>query len=202
MQTTAAITLHSYWTERRGGRPAPLRSEIEPAHLATILPDVFILESDRRGPRIRLAGTRFCAQFGRELKGCAFAELFTMAGRERVLRAADRVLKDQMPVVLTAHAEGADRDTTVVEMVLLPLASRERTVDRILGAFAPFANQRMPLAAFRHMMLGNLAVVRDHPVADDNAIHAPASLTIARPAEAGGTMQRVLHLRIFDGGKR
>src|SRR5690606_25564754 len=46
MQTTAAITLHSYWTERRGRRPAPLRSEMEPAHLATILPDVFILEGD------------------------------------------------------------------------------------------------------------------------------------------------------------
>ena len=77
MQTKAATALYDYWTRQRGEQALPLRSSIEPADIAPILPDVFILEHSRlHDPRFRLAGTRLCAQFARELKGTDFDALF------------------------------------------------------------------------------------------------------------------------------
>ncbi len=206
MQTKAATTLHAYWTERRGERPAPLRSEIEPAHLAGILPDVFILENERSGPRVRLAGTRFCAQFGRELKGARFAELFTMAGRERILRAADRVMSECTPVTAHVAAEGGHWEATEVEIVLFPLASRDRTVDRIIGTFAPLPDQNVPLAAFQSLALRSVTPLSHGHMTNAPgrlpAIQDPASVMVSRQAEAGAAMRRILHLRIFEGGRQ
>ena len=49
MQTKAATALYDYWTRQRGRRAMPLRGAIEPADIAAILPDVFILEGGRLG---------------------------------------------------------------------------------------------------------------------------------------------------------
>ena len=65
--------LFDYWNKRRGGRPAPERGEIEPGAIRHVLADTFILAFDAgAGHPFRIAGTRVCALFGRELKGAAF----------------------------------------------------------------------------------------------------------------------------------
>src|SRR5690606_8637806 len=59
-----------YWHGLRGPRAAPQRLEIEPAHIAGILPRVFVLERmDFEMYRFRIAGTKLCEQFGLELRG-------------------------------------------------------------------------------------------------------------------------------------
>ena len=94
MQTKAVTALYDYWTRQRGDRAVPLRSAIEPADIAPILPDVFILEHNRLDdPRFRLAGTRLCAQFGRELKGAGFDRLFAPDLRTRVVARLTRIFK-------------------------------------------------------------------------------------------------------------
>lgn len=73
MKQQGTIALFQYWNRLRGSRPAPQRSEIEPVDIKSLLADTFILESDARGEAIfRLAGTRLCATYGRELKGYSF----------------------------------------------------------------------------------------------------------------------------------
>jgi hypothetical protein len=62
------------WNMRRGERLAPERADIEPSAIRKILGDAFVLE--RHGvsnPVFRLAGTRLCALFARELKGESFS---------------------------------------------------------------------------------------------------------------------------------
>ena len=72
MKHEKSTSLFQYWNRLRGNRPAPRRTEIEPADIKANLADTFILEQDTRGrPMFRLAGTRLCATFGRELKGFA-----------------------------------------------------------------------------------------------------------------------------------
>ncbi len=47
-----------------------MRHEIEPAEIGPVLSDTYILEAtDDRSYTYRLAGTRVCGYFGRELKG-------------------------------------------------------------------------------------------------------------------------------------
>jgi len=207
MQTKAVTALYDYWTRKRGERPLPLRSAIEPADIAAILPDVFILEHIRLAdPRFRLAGTRFCAQFGRELKGEAFDTLFAPDQRNRVARIAENVMAHGAPAILQVQLVDGTLETTDAEIVLLPLASKGRVADRIIGAFAPLPGQRPPLSAFRYATLGSLSVIdpsRAQAAAGNRpAIPMPASIMAMRPPALGQTVSRVLHLRIFEGGRQ
>ena len=206
MQTKAATALYEYWTRRRGERPVPLRSAIEPADIAPILPDIFILEHNRlRHPRFRLAGTRLCAQFGRELKEADFDALFAPDLRARMARIAENVMVHATPAVMTVHVVDGAMDTTDAEIVLLPLASKGKAADRIIGAFAPLPGQRQPLAAFRYAVLGSISVIdpaRMRSLSGNRpAISMPTSMMAMRPSELGQAFSRVLHLRIFEGGR-
>jgi len=70
MKHAASRELYAYWEAKRGTRPAPERAEIEPGAIRGILSDTFILALDRGlGRPVRLAGTRVCALFDREIKG-------------------------------------------------------------------------------------------------------------------------------------
>jgi hypothetical protein len=70
MQQPTSRQLYAYWDRVRNGRVAPRRFEIEPAKIAALLPQTFIVENaGMLGYRFRLAGTKICEQFGRELRG-------------------------------------------------------------------------------------------------------------------------------------
>lgn len=207
MQTKAATALYDYWTRQRGERTVPLRSTIEPADIAPILPDIFILESGRmHASRFRLAGTRFCAQFGRELKGMDFDALFAPDQRSRVARIAENVMTQAAPAILDIQLVDGTLDTTDAEIVLLPLATKGKAADRIIGAFAPLPGQRQPLSAFRYATLSGLSVVDperpQEPAGNRPSIAMPTSVMAVRPAGFGQTVSRVMHLRIFEGGRK
>ena len=70
MKNASSQELYAYWEKQRGTRSAPARTDIEPGAIRHILSDAFILALDGdAGHPFRLAGTRLCALFGRELKG-------------------------------------------------------------------------------------------------------------------------------------
>jgi hypothetical protein len=207
MQTRAATTLYDYWTRQRGRQALPLRSAIEPADIAGILPDVFILEhAEAQAPLFRLAGTRICAQFARELKGTGFDRLFAPDLRERVGRIAENVMAQTAPAILLIQLVDGALDTTQAEIMLLPLATQGRTADRIIGAFAPLPGQRQPLSAFRYATIDTLTVIdpdrTDTLAAPRPSIPVPTSIMTMRPAGIGQAMSRVMHLRIFEGGRK
>src|SRR5436190_21085889 len=69
--------LYDYWNARRGLRSAPDRAEIEPGAIRRVLADTFILAFEQRARHpFRIAGTRVCAAFGRELKSVPFLDLW------------------------------------------------------------------------------------------------------------------------------
>src|SRR5690606_30977680 len=101
MKHQGTISLFQYWDRLREGRPAPRRTEIEPADIKNLLADTFIIETDLRGEAVfRLAGTRLCAVFGRELKGFAFASLWTAKDQRGVARLIHGALHQNSVVVI------------------------------------------------------------------------------------------------------
>ena len=97
--------LYDYWDRIRGGDPAPRRSDIEPGDIRSILADTFILEAeDRTTSLIRLAGTRMCALYGREIKGQGFFDFWSDDDRPAIATLATAVTEDE---VVWTH--GADR---------------------------------------------------------------------------------------------
>ncbi|MBK8458145.1 MAG: PAS domain-containing protein [Phyllobacteriaceae bacterium] len=209
MRQAGTIELYQYWNRLRRGRPAPARAEIEPADIRTLLADTFILEMDTRGNAIfRLAGTRLCATFGRELRGFAFLSLW----RERDQRAIGRLVKgvvaDKSIVVVAFEGATAKNRFTAFELALFPL---DGGVDypRLLGAvFAedkPFWLGAEPLVELR---IGSLRVIdpdRDHVFLDNRpAVEVPALAPFALHVAPAGTpraQRKVRHLVVLDGGK-
>lgn len=87
MKHAGSRELYAYWDEKRGKRAAPERAEIEPGAIRNVLSDAFILALDGgAGHPFRLAGTRVCALFGRELKSEPFIGLWAAASQRTIDR--------------------------------------------------------------------------------------------------------------------
>ena len=138
MKQASSRELFGYWAARRGTRAAPERGEIEPSAIRRALGDVFILEFDRScGHPFRLAGTRVCALFGRELRNKRFIDLWEAGSHAAIADLLDGIADDATGLVASAHGRTAEGWAQDVELVLLPLAHRGDTHARMIGALAP-----------------------------------------------------------------
>ena len=79
MKHPSTRAVFDYWDEKaRRPAGARARADIDPAAIRHALGDTFMLAADFVDQlRFRLAGTRVCALFGREIKGEAFATLWS-----------------------------------------------------------------------------------------------------------------------------
>lgn len=130
--------LFAFWDTLRGERAAPDRGEIQPGEMRHILADTFILEADREaGPVFRLAGTRVCALFGRELKDVPFEAVWETAERTESRNLVRTVAADTIGLVAGLVGTNANGSQVALEMVILPLRHRGRTQSRLLGCLSP-----------------------------------------------------------------
>src|SRR5581483_10967665 len=114
MKHPSTRELFEYWNKQRGRRPAPERNDIEPGAIRRVLADTFVLAFDTaKGHPFRIAGTRVCAAFGRELKGEQFVGLWDEPSRTLVRDLVHIVAHEAVGVVASAacaNAEGARLD--------------------------------------------------------------------------------------------
>jgi hypothetical protein len=130
--------LFDYWNERRGKRIAPERADIEPEAIRRALADTFMLsfDSSLRHP-FRIAGTRVCALFRRELKGEGFLDLWSVTSRNDIRDILDSVADQSVGVVAGVAAAGVTDAELSFELLLLPLSHCARPSARLLGALVP-----------------------------------------------------------------
>ena len=138
MKHAASQELYAYWQERRGKRPAPERAEIEPGRIRHALSDAFILALDSgAGHPFRLAGTRVCALFGRELKGEAFIGLWAAASQPVVSDLLAILDEERVGTVAGVTAQSGDGEPIELELLLLPLNTTRPSLARTIGILAP-----------------------------------------------------------------
>jgi hypothetical protein len=193
MKQASNRELFGYWAARRGTRAAPERGEIEPSAIRRALGDVFILEFDRAlGHPFRLAGTRVCALFGRELKNEGFIALWDAGSRATVADLLDGVADEANGLVASASGRTAQGWAQDVELVLLPLAHRGDTHARMIGALAPLsAPFWLGAATLGALTLGNIRHL-------DPALEMP---TAARLVAGDKTAARRAAFTVYEGGK-
>jgi hypothetical protein len=138
MKHAASRELYAYWQEKRGGRPAPERDEIEPGAIRAILGDMFILTLHRNaGHPVHLAGTRVCALFDREIKGESFLDLWTDASRYVVSGLLGSLSDECTGTVAGVSARNALGQCIDLEVLLLPLGAARPSLARAMGVLAP-----------------------------------------------------------------
>jgi hypothetical protein len=138
MKHAASRELYAYWDERRGKRPAPERSEIEPGAIRHVLSDAFIVAIDGgTGHPFRLAGTRVCALLGRELKSEPFIGLWAAASQPTITDLIAILDQERVGTVAGVTAVNNDGEPIDLELLLLPLSSTRPSLARAIGILAP-----------------------------------------------------------------
>jgi len=174
--------LFEYWTDRRGDRPAPERFDIDPAEIRHALGDTFMLAADFVDElRFRLAGTRVCALFCREIKGESFTSLWDEASRRAAEDLANAVTGENEGFVAGLIGRAEDGRELALEMLLLPLSHVGHARIRALGVLAPIEPPywlgetpvvALELATLRHVGAGAESLMTPH------FKHAPESARI------------------------
>jgi len=210
MKQEGSLALFHYWNRLRGDRPAPKRTDIEPADIKSLLGDTFILERDMRGEAIfRLAGTRLCAIYGRELKGFSFTSLWKEKDQRLMARLAWSAFENKSVVVASFEGFTRTRRSTTFELLILPLdfgADQARSMGILTAAERPFWLGVDPVVEAR---IDSVRVVdadrepmflKNRPsIPVPNLV--PGDGNITDSAIATGPGRRIRHLVVLDGGR-
>jgi hypothetical protein len=208
LKDPSILALYAYWSRQRAGAAAPRRDAIAPADIAPLLGDIFILDA-ARGDRFpfRLAGTRLCAAFGRELRDEGFLTLWARHDAQRMRAALGAVTAEAAAIEFSLAATNERDQTVAAAMILLPLSHDGRSIDRILGLLAPPERPYWlglhPVRAMSVVAASRL----DASNAPAPAAHAPAAAqplpaaATARPADMPDTRPRP-RLVVLEGGRQ
>ena len=138
MEHASTRSLYRYWNRLRGERPAPERREIEPADISAALSETFILEViDGENFPFRLAGTRICAAFGREMKGENWLDGWAPADRDAQMALLITISQEAAGAVLPFTGTNERDQDVLFEAIILPLKNRGDGYSRLLGCIAP-----------------------------------------------------------------
>jgi hypothetical protein len=138
MKHSSTRAVFAYWDERRGQRPAPERADIDPVAIRHALGDTFMLAADFIDEhRFRLAGTRVCALFCREIKGESFTPLWGETSRKSVRDLLAIMADEKVGAIAGLTGHTAEGNETELEMVLLPLAHSGHARIRAIGTLTP-----------------------------------------------------------------
>ncbi|WP_158284845.1 PAS domain-containing protein [Hoeflea marina] len=206
MRHTNSLSLFTYWNAKRGKRPAPARSDIEPSDIRTLLPHVFICEiaaSDRL--TFRLAGTAICLLKGKELKASHFSELWFRDGQRNMERTARAVVDDAKPAVLSVDALSCGGRMLAAELLLLPVSGPSGGNDRLIGSLSviesPYWIGHDPVAGFSTTGIRFLDPERES-VFLSNRPEVPLPPAVRQnPSEPLFGRRKGAHLFVVEGGR-
>ena len=210
MKQNGSIALFHYWNRLRDGRAAPKRTDVEPADIKSLLADTFILERDSRGEAVfRLAGTRLCAIYGRELKGFSFPSLWREKDRRLMARIADGVFSQKSVAVVCYEGMTAGGRSNPFELLALPLEGgldNPRGLGIVSTSTRPFWFGADPIVEAR---IDSVRVVdpdrepvflknRPEIAVPDTGYDGMPAVERRRSATQG---RRILHLVVLEGGR-
>lgn len=126
-----------YWSAMRRGGDVPLRTEIDPRGIESLLGNAFIVEKVAPGiARLRIAGTHLSDVMGMEVRGMPLSALIAPEDRAQLADAMVELFERPatLRLDLTAPA-GIRRPALAATLIVLPLRSDLGDISRALGCF-------------------------------------------------------------------
>lgn len=214
--------LFTYWNQLRGHRPAPDRSEIEPNDIRKLLGDVFILQQDQGRQQLvyRLAGTRICNAYGRELKSESYLEHWNGQDNFDILCALSKLSTSYDPCLFSFYGVTAQERFVDFETLILPLQPVQDNQARMIGVTSslqqPYWLGEEPIIAHKLRIVrhinpknapqfaqifspGNLGI--KHAYAELGLSTKHFAPTPAKAPRAPENFKKFGHLSVYDGGK-
>lgn len=131
--------LLEYWKTKCIGGNLPRRQDIDPADLAFILANLFLMDIDlsEEPPnrfRFRLFGTELARIHGRDLTGKTFHDAMDCESADGSVRHAMRLVNERMPLFVRGRVLYLKKDWLAFENAMMPLQNDAGAVTMILGA--------------------------------------------------------------------
>lgn len=210
MRQKGSIALFRYWNSLRAGRPAPRRTEIAPKRIKSLLADTFILERDlAEAARFRLAGTRICSIYGRELRGISFLSLWDRKDQPLLTRLIEGIFESKDIVLATFDGISRNGRPNPFEIIILPLEGGSEN-PRGLGALSPVGKpfwlgaDPIVNSVLRTVRLVDpteeTSLLRKRTAMEAPAL-APVNLASSEDETSHTGGRRIRHLVILDGGR-
>ncbi|MBB3234597.1 PAS domain-containing protein [Phyllobacterium endophyticum] len=207
MRNDGTNELFGYWNRLRGTRAAPERREVAPASIGKNLADTFIIQALGHGePRFRLAGTRICSIYGRELRGLAFASLWQTRDRSNIARLVKNSMTNKSVVQLNFEGRTTRGRKALFQLILLPLAN-EANDRHVLGMVTspgrPFWLESDAIIENRIQSISIIDPRYPSRSLSSSAMAADPEIPGTKGLAASQSIisRKVAHLRVFDGGK-
>lgn len=127
--------LLDYWTDKKGGRIAPARRDIQPVELRDLLPNVFLVDVEPHPTRFRfrLVGTEIVQFYGIDATGRFLDDLDFSDRAPSVIAHYAAVVTTREPSCHSVQfTRGCGRHLSY-ERVILPLSSDGVSIDMLLG---------------------------------------------------------------------
>lgn len=213
MRNAGTKELYQYWNRIRDGQPAPLRTQIEPVDIRTYLADTFILEQGfSREITFRLAGTRVCAIYGRELKDFSFFSLFTLPDMSLAKRIINACLLEKTVSVITFDGITRNKRVSGFEAIFMPLANNGeggRLFGAIFSESKPFWLGADPVVESRITSVRIIDPEKELVFNNRPSVTVPSmdpslrNLSVGRQiqGESGKDFKRFGHLTVIPGGR-
>jgi len=209
MKQPASRTLYNYWNGLRLSRQAPLRSDVNPREIKTLLPRLFILERETETCyRYRLAGTELCGFYGVELRGTNFLDSWKENELRSIQSLFASIMDDKTAAILGVKASENEYNQCLMEFLLLPVRLDGTDEIRILGSVGVFDEpawlsrnpvRNQEVTSLRLMWPDNASkFLENTPDVDPSGPTQVPVDTPPRVSEEG--RQRRAHLRIIEGG--
>ena len=135
MRLDAQRELYDYWTELRGGRVMPKRSEIDPVAIPRVLPNLALVDLEGEGEalrlRVRLLGTTLVERYG-ERTGKYLDEYQLGKTYAQIHAAYAECANQRAPHASEGDYWTEDDHHLKVARLLLPLSDDGESADTIL----------------------------------------------------------------------
>ncbi len=220
MKHASTQALYAYWNSLRNDRPAPERQEIEPSDIRRLLGDTFIIEAVETDKFIyRLAGTRLCSLYCRELKGRNFLTGWQGRDSNAITTMLNAVSQEAAAAVVGIDGLNLRKKSVPLEMILLPLQVHGEGYKRILGTCVPMSQPYwMGIHPLTELKISSLRLIwpdeRPHFYKERNSqpfdldmVEQPATGSTVPPLPAelehpvADNARKIAHLVVYDGGR-
>jgi hypothetical protein len=193
MIPSAIDTVLAHWSRKTESGLLPAAGDLDLRAIRRALPDVFVLDAGETGHyRFRLAGTRLCAVYGRELRDHDFVRLWPGDQQAALRRAMAKALKAREVLRLEAAGSALHGPAFAFSVLLLPLAGDDGAPAKFLGVYADGRPRRDADAILTTQRLESLRAGTAAPAVTLEAA-PPAAFLAAKPTS-------VPFLRVVEGG--